>query len=83
MSPTIARRVVESFAAPLAPTSDLTTREREVLKLLSRGHTYTDVATALDLKLGTVQSYVKSLYRKIEVSSKAEAAAYASRLGLG
>lgn len=83
LSPAIARRVVTSFAAPLPTTSELTPREREVLALLARGHTYPDVATALGLGLGTVQGYVKSLYRKIEVSSKAEAAAYASRLGLG
>jgi DNA-binding NarL/FixJ family response regulator len=82
MSPAIARRVVASFTVDDEPQEALTAREREVLVLLARGHTYTDIATALGIGLGTVQGYVKTIYKKLEVSSKAEAAAYASRVGL-
>lgn len=60
----------------------LTRREREVLALLAKGMTYEDAARQLGIGLGTVQSHVKSLYRKLEVSSKAEAAAEAVRRGL-
>jgi len=60
----------------------LTRREREVLALLAKGATYEDAARILGISLGTVQSHVKSLYRKLEVSSKAEAAAEAVRRGL-
>lgn len=60
----------------------LTRREREVLALLAKGATYEDAARLLGISLGTVQSHVKSLYRKLEVSSKAEAAAEAVRRGL-
>lgn len=60
----------------------LTRREREVLALLAKGATYEDAARVLGISLGTVQSHVKSLYRKLEVSSKAEAAAEAVRRGL-
>jgi DNA-binding NarL/FixJ family response regulator len=60
----------------------LTRREREVLALLAKGSTYEDTARLLGISLGTVQSHVKSLYRKLEVSSKAEAAAEAVRRGL-
>ena len=66
-------------------TSDrpaLTRREREVLGLLAKGATYDDAARVLGISLGTVQSHVKRLYRKLEVSSKAEAAAEAVRRGL-
>jgi DNA-binding NarL/FixJ family response regulator len=60
----------------------LTRREREVLALLAKGMTYEDAARQLGIGLGTVQSHVKSLYRKLEVSSKAEAAAEAVRRGI-
>lgn len=62
--------------------SSLTRREREVLVLLAKGVTYEDAARVLGISLGTIQSHVKRLYRKLEVSSKAEAAAEAVRRGL-
>jgi len=62
--------------------NDLTKRETEVLSLLAKGLTYEDAARVLGISLGTIQSHVKSLYRKLEVSSKAEAAAEAVRRGL-
>ncbi len=52
----------------------LTERERQVLDRLARGESYGDIARALDIGLGTVQTYVKRVYSKLEVSSKAEAA---------
>jgi DNA-binding NarL/FixJ family response regulator len=52
----------------------LTERERQVLDRLARGETYGDIARTLDIGLGTVQTYVKRVYNKLEVSSKAEAA---------
>jgi len=60
----------------------LTKREVEVLALLAKGMTYDDAARMLGISLGTIQSHVKSLYRKLEVTSKAEAAAEAVRRGL-
>lgn len=60
----------------------LTKREVEVLALLAKGMTYEDAARMLGISLGTIQSHVKSLYRKLEVTSKAEAAAEAVRRGL-
>jgi DNA-binding NarL/FixJ family response regulator len=82
MSPAIARLVVSSFADQQAQEHLLTRREREILTILARGHTYGDVAKALTINLGTVQGYVKSIYSKLEISSKAEAAVIAARLGL-
>lgn len=82
MSPSIARRVVMSFAPKEGPESSLSKREREILTLLAGGHTYSDIANALEIGLGTVQSYVKTIYAKLQISSKAEAAAIAVRLGL-
>ena len=61
---------------------ELTTREREVLVLLSKGMGYAEIGDLLGLQLGTVQGYIKNVYRKLAVSSKAEAAAVAAKLGL-
>lgn len=73
---------VSEALAPKDERPSLTRREREVLALLARGTTYDDAARLLGISLGTIQSHVKSLYRKLEVSSKAEAAAEAVRRGL-
>jgi DNA-binding NarL/FixJ family response regulator len=68
--------------ASRSPRTALTPREHDVLDLLARGHAYVSVAEALGLGLGTVQSHVKNLYRKLEVSSKAEAVMVAVQQGL-
>ncbi len=60
----------------------LSKRELEVLELLVHGHTYADVATALGIAEGTVQTYVKRIYEKLDVSTKAEAALLAVARGL-
>ena len=84
MTPVIARLVVETLAGSttLAELPDLAPREREVLELLAGGATYVEIATKLGIGHGTVQGYVKTLYRKLEVSSKAEAAALAVKHGI-
>lgn len=95
MSPSIARVVIDAFVTSAGPTATrvsdaasaiprptLTPRETEVLRLLARGLTYPDIARVLDLGLGTVQGYVKIIYHKLEVCSKAEAAVAAIGLGL-
>ena len=60
----------------------LSKRELEVLQLLVHGHTYADVAQALGIAEGTVQTYVKRIYEKMDVSTKAEAALLAVARGL-
>ena len=60
----------------------LTPRERELLGLLARGCTYDECARLLGVAVGTVQGYVKSLYRRLDVCTKAEASALAVKLGL-
>jgi DNA-binding NarL/FixJ family response regulator len=47
----------------------LTSRESDVLRLLARGLTYTQVSDALGVSLHTVTSHVKNVYRKLEVHS--------------
>lgn len=84
LSPSIARRIMEHFrfTGPAAPEDDLTAREREVLALIGRGMRNVEVAQALDLADSTVASYIKAIYRKLGISSRAEAAWHATRMGL-
>ena len=85
LSPSIARRIMEHFrfTGPAAPEDDLTVREKEVLALIGRGMRNVEVAQALELAESTVASYIKAIYRKLGISSRAEAAWHASRMGLG
>lgn len=86
LSPTVASLVVETLFPPVAvsapPETVLTAREAELLRLLARGGTYAVCAQTMGIGVGTVQSHVKAIYTKLEVSSKAEAALVAVRLGL-
>ncbi|TPW11663.1 MAG: response regulator [Halothiobacillaceae bacterium] len=84
LSPSIARKILASFQAPLPdpqrPT--LTPREHEVLRYISKGMTLSETAQLLQLSRHTVDGYVKEVYRKLNVSSRAEVALAAQRLGL-
>ncbi len=60
----------------------LTPREAEVLGLIARGLRVADVALALDLAASTVASHIKAIYRKLNISSRAEATYQAARMGL-
>ncbi|WP_174803009.1 response regulator [Martelella limonii] len=85
LSPAIARRIMEHFqlTGPAAePESALTEREREVLALISRGLRNVDVSEQLGLSGNTVATHIKSIYRKLGISSRAEASWYAAMMGL-
>jgi len=49
--------------------SPLTAREADVLRMLARGCTYSQISDHLGMSLHTVGSHVKSIYRKLEVHS--------------
>jgi DNA-binding NarL/FixJ family response regulator len=88
MTPSIARRVLEAFRAPeptasAALTAHLTERELEVLGELALGHSYFEIAKRLRITLSTVQTFVKRIYGKLNVHSKAEATRLAIRAGVG
>jgi DNA-binding NarL/FixJ family response regulator len=55
----------------------LTPQEMHVLQLIAEGHTNREIAQALFLGEGTVRNYVSSIFAKLNVSNRAEAAAYA------
>ena len=63
--------------------ADLTGQERQVLALIAAGKTNREIATRLYLSEGTVRNYVSSILSKLNVSNRAEAAAYAIKHHLG
>jgi DNA-binding NarL/FixJ family response regulator len=90
LSPSIARRVMAYFSAKsrpqaqsnLLPNVNLTDRESEVLLRVAKGYTLPEIGVQLGLSRHTIADYVKQIYRKLNVSSRAEAALEAQRLGL-
>jgi DNA-binding NarL/FixJ family response regulator len=79
--PFTSQLLIRALRARAAPHTNLaiTAREREVLGLLVEGHTIADIARSLGIAFYTVQTHVKSLYRKLDVGSKAAATATALR----
>ena len=88
LSPSIARKVIKYFASMPKPVTDnlpevsLTERESEVLLRVAKGYTLPEIGVQLGLSRHTIADYVKQIYRKLNVSSRAEAALEAQRLGL-
>jgi DNA-binding NarL/FixJ family response regulator len=60
----------------------LSTREKQVLTLIAKGLHAADVARVLEISINTVCTHLKSIYRKRNLGSRAEAALEAQRLGL-
>ncbi|MCR6643706.1 MAG: response regulator transcription factor [Terricaulis sp.] len=84
LSPAIARRLMEHFkrTGPAAEDAALTQRERDVLAHVGRGLRNHEAAKALGISDHTVAGHIKSVYRKLGISTRAEAAWHATRLGL-
>lgn len=77
MSSYIARKVVQSFRGQGPsdrPAEDLSKRETDVLEYVSRGYTNKEIAEALGLSAETVRGYLKTIYSKLHVRSRTEAA---------
>jgi LuxR family transcriptional regulator, maltose regulon positive regulatory protein len=59
----------------------LTDRERQILRLLATGLSSTEIAAELVIAVSTTRSYLKTVYRKLDVHSRDEAIARARALG--
>ena len=73
---------LDSCALPPATFPGLTTREREVLRLLAAGHSNQTIADALFISLPTVKGHVSSILAKLGAASRTAAVSQAHRLGL-
>ena len=61
---------------------DLSVREKELLMLLSEGHTNQQIAETLYLSIGTVKNYISKLYKKLQVTCRPELMAFLFEAGL-
>ena len=85
LSAPIARRLLDFFQPEQTVDADeekLTNREQEVLTLIAKGYTLAKVGEMLGISRNTTAGYVKTLYRKLNVSSRAEATLAATRRGM-
>lgn len=71
-----------SVAKSLPIVLPLTRREKEVLACIGRGLSVSDTAQQLAISVHTVSSYIKEIYRKLDISSRAEAVLIALQYGL-
>jgi DNA-binding NarL/FixJ family response regulator len=87
MSSQIARKVVQSFrrneTESEGQTVELSPREREVLELLARGYLYKEIAEMLKISVQTVNTYIRRVYEKLHVRSRAQAVAKYAHLPMG
>lgn len=76
MSPGIAKRIIKNLQQPMADLrrlQTLTSREKSVLELLSRGKLYKEVANVLGIREGTVKQHAHNIYKKLQVFNAVEA----------
>ncbi len=83
-SPRLAGFVLDAFAGAMPSDEDpeldqLTSREKDVLRLIARGFAYKQVARKLNISIKTVETHVSSVLRKLQLSNRHELARWASR----
>lgn len=87
MSSQIARKVVQNFyrngMQGGGESAELSGREREVLELLARGYLYKEIAEMLKISGPTVNTYIRRIYEKLHVRSRAQAVAKYAHLPMG
>jgi DNA-binding NarL/FixJ family response regulator len=88
LDPSITRGVIEQFSKKpsekdfdASNLEELTAREREVLNLIARGLSNSEIAEQLVLSANTVKSHVASILTKLEVRDRVQAVVYAYDAG--
>jgi DNA-binding NarL/FixJ family response regulator len=85
LAPASTRRLIEQATRPPAPApalGTLTAREHDVLRLLARGLTNTEIAAELVVEPSTVKSHVASLLAKLNLRDRVQAVVFAYESGL-
>jgi NarL family two-component system response regulator LiaR len=77
LSPEAAKALIQTTRPAKQPLYDLTEREKEVLNLVVQGQSNQQIADALVISIATVKAHVSNILSKLQVSSRAEAIAYA------
>ncbi|TXJ05135.1 MAG: response regulator transcription factor [Alicycliphilus sp.] len=86
ISPMVARKILARAAASLAPAgappATLSAREQEVLRHVSKGFTTEETARSMGISRTTVLTFVRRIYAKLQVNTRAEAIHAAYKQGL-
>jgi DNA-binding NarL/FixJ family response regulator len=87
LAATVLRRLVDRHARPATPAeaerlSSLTHREVEVLRLIGRGHSNTEISQSLWVAETTVKTHVTRVFRKLDLRDRAQAVVLAYETGL-
>ncbi|KAB8330777.1 response regulator transcription factor [Scytonema tolypothrichoides VB-61278] len=84
LDPLIARRVIEHLKPPASTknTSQLSSRELEVLKLIVEGRSNPEIAAELYMSVSTVKTHIRNIMNKLAVNDRVQAAVVALRNGL-
>jgi two-component system response regulator NreC len=84
VDPALGARIIANEARSRQEAGDdrLTTRQREVLRLLALGHTNHEIAQALELSVRTVETHRAHVMQKLRISSRAGLVRYAMERGL-
>jgi len=90
VSPSLARYLFQRLRPPPVDEADrstdggtrLTPKETQTLRCIAQGMTYAEAAADMGVSLSTVQSHIRSLYRKLEVRSQVQAVSRAREKGI-
>jgi two-component system, NarL family, nitrate/nitrite response regulator NarL len=88
MSPQMSATLIDAVREPIVNVEadkqaiKLTPRESEIIGMLARGESNKGIARTLDLAESTVKIHVQGILRKLNISSRVQAAVYASEHGL-
>ena len=86
ISAAVARHLLKRFQTVAdvqpSPAQRLTAREHEILEYVELGYHYQEIANTLHLSFHTINTHLKNIYRKLEVSSGQQAVRTARQLGL-
>jgi two-component system, NarL family, response regulator LiaR len=77
LSPEAAKVLVQATRPTKDPLVDLTERERQVLNLVVQGQSNRQIADGMVISVATVKAHISNILSKLQVSSRAEAIAYA------
>jgi len=85
MSPGVARKVLSSFkenSGKKKEFAELTSREMEILHMLTKGYTYKRISSDCSITIDTTRTHIKNIYAKLHVNCGTEAVAKAVRMRL-
>lgn len=82
LDPAVARQLTQEMVAPPTGIGALTGRERNVLVLVAQGHSNQEIADELVISERTARTHVSNVLRKLELTSRTQAALVAVRKGL-